>query len=94
MENDNQEEGKNKILFNKLIKKNKRRLQSKAKEIFNLINNFRKNPRELAKNLEIIRTYLDPDTNILSEPNKIKIQMVEGDKVFKEAIQFRKFTIL
>jgi len=40
--------------------------------------------------LELIRTYLDPDTNILSEPNKIQIQMVEGDNVFKEAIQFLK----
>ena len=33
---------------------------------------------------------MDPDTNILSEPNKIQIQMVEGDNVFKEAIQFLK----
>jgi len=55
-----------------------------------LINTYRKNPRELAKKLELIRTYLDPDTNILSEPNKIQIQMVEGDNVFKEAIQFLK----
>ena len=62
----------------------------KAKDIFNLINTYRKNPRELAKKLELIRTYLDPDTNILSEPNKIQIQMVEGDNVFKEAIQFLK----
>ena len=64
--------------------------EQKAKDIFNLINNYRKNPRELAKKLELIRTYLDPDTNILSEPNKIQIQMVEGDNVFKEAIQFLK----
>ena len=42
------------------------------------------------KKLEYIRTYLDPETNILSEPNKIQIQMVEGDAVFKEAIQFLK----
>jgi len=54
------------------------------------LNNFRKNPKELAKKLELIRTYLDPDSNILSEPNKIQIQMVEGDAVFKEAIQFLK----
>ena len=33
---------------------------------------------------------MDPETNILSEPNKIQIQMVEGDNVFKEAIQFLK----
>ena len=54
------------------------------------MNNFRRNPKELAKKLELIRTYLDPETNILSEPNKIQIQMVEGDQVFKEAIQFLK----
>ena len=54
------------------------------------MNNFRKNPKELAKKLELIRTYLDPDSNILSEPNKVQIQMVEGDAVFKEAIQFLK----
>ena len=54
------------------------------------MNNFRKNPKELAKKLELIRTYLDPESNILSEPNKIQIQMVEGDAVFKEAIQFLK----
>ena len=64
--------------------------EQKAQEIFNLINTYRKNPRELAKKLELVRTYLDPDTNILSEPNKIQIQMVEGDNVFKEAIQFLK----
>ena len=44
----------------------------------------------MAKKLELIRTYLDPDTNILSEPNKIQIQMVEGDNVFKEAINYLK----
>ena len=33
---------------------------------------------------------MDPETNILSEPNKIQIQMVEGDNVFKEAISFLK----
>ena len=44
----------------------------------------------MAKKLELVRTYLDPDTNVLSEPNKIQIQMVEGDNVFKEAIQFLK----
>ena len=62
----------------------------KARDIFTLLNNFRKNPKELAKKLELIRTYLDPESNILSEPNKIQIQMVEGDAVFKEAIQFLK----
>jgi len=64
--------------------------EQKARDIFTLLNNFRRNPKELAKKLELIRTYLDPETNILSEPNKIQIQMVEGDNVFKEAIQFLK----
>ena len=54
------------------------------------MNNFRKNPKELAKKLELLRTYLDTETNILSEPDKIQIQMVEGDNVFKEAISFLK----
>lgn len=52
------------------------------------MNTFRRNPNQLAKKLELIRSYLDPETNILSEPDKIQIQMVEGDEVFKEAIQF------
>ena len=60
----------------------------KAQTIFSLLNQFRKNPKSLAKRLELIRTYLDPETNVLSEPNKIQIQMVEGDSVFKEAITF------
>ena len=42
--------------------------------------------KDLAKKLEIVRTYLEPDTNILSEPIKFQIQMIEGDNVFKEAI--------
>ena len=37
-----------------------------------------------------MRTYLDPKTKILSEPDKIQIQIVERDNVFKEAIQFLK----
>ena len=45
---------------------------------------------ELAKKLELIRTYLDHDTNILSEPNKQKIQLIEGDNSFKEAINYLK----
>ena len=65
-------------------------MKKKKNEIFRLLNNFRKNPKELAKKLELLRTYLDTETNILSEPNKIQIQMVEGDNVFKEAISFLK----
>ena len=63
---------------------------AKAKQIFTYINEFRQNPKSLAKKLEYLRTYLDYNTNILSEPNKIQIQMVEGDSVFKEAISYLK----
>jgi len=63
---------------------------AKAKQIFTYINEFRQNPKSLAKKLEYLRTYLDYESNILSEPNKIQIQMVEGDSVFKEAISYLK----
>ena len=60
----------------------------KSRNIFNLINKYRANPREFAKHLEKLKRYLDKNTNILSEPDKIQIQMVEGEKVFDEAISF------
>ena len=60
----------------------------KAKNIFNLINKFRANPRELARHLERIKKYLNTKTNILSEPDKIQIQMVEGEDIFNEAINY------
>ena len=62
----------------------------KSRTIFNLINKYRANPRELARHLERLKKYLDTTTNILSEPDKIQIQMVEGEEVFNEAIQFLK----
>jgi len=62
----------------------------KARNIFNLINKFRANPRELARHLERLKKYLDTSTNILSEPDKIQIQMVEGEEVFNEAINYLK----
>ena len=62
----------------------------KAQDIFNLINKYRANPKELARHLERLKKYLDTSTNILSEPDKIQIQMVEGEEVFNEAIQFLK----
>ena len=60
----------------------------KSRTIFNLINKYRANPRELARHLERLKKYLDTSTNILSEPDKIQIQMVEGVDVFNEAINF------
>ena len=62
--------------------------EKKAKDIFRLLNRFCQNPKELAKKLELIRIYLYPESNILSEPEKIQIQMVEGEAIFKEATQF------
>ena len=62
----------------------------KSRNIFNLINKYRANPRELARHLEKLKKYLDKSTNILSEPDKIQIQMVEGENVFNEAINFLK----
>ena len=64
--------------------------QQKAKNIFNLINKYRINPSLLANHLQNLKNYLDKSTNVLSEPNKIQIQMVEGEEVFNEAISFLK----
>jgi len=41
----------------------------KAKEVFRLLNEFRKNPRLLIKHLETLKKYID-NKNILSEPGK------------------------
>jgi len=60
----------------------------KSRTIFNLINKYRANPRDLARHLERLKKYLDTSTNILSEPDKIQIQMVEGVDVFNEAINY------
>jgi uncharacterized protein YkwD len=60
----------------------------KSKDIFKLLNDFRSNPKLLSKHLEKLRSYLDPKSNVLSEPGKIQVQMVEGEKVIKEAIDF------
>ena len=60
----------------------------KAQNIFNLINKFRANPRELSRHLQQLKKYLDTNSNILSEPDKIQIQMVEGEEVFNEAINY------
>ena len=60
----------------------------KAQNIFNLINKFRANPRELALHLQQLKKYLDTNSKILREPDKIQIQMVEGEEVFNEAINY------
>ncbi len=62
--------------------------EQKAKNIFTLINKFRTNPKQLANHLEQIKKYLDIPSKILSEPNKVQIQMVEGIDAFNEAISF------
>ena len=72
------------------MEKKKEEYSEKAINIFNLLNQFRANPRQLARHLEKLKKYLDKTTNILSEPNKIQIQMIEGEKVINEAIKFLK----
>ena len=62
----------------------------KAKTIFKYINQFRMNPKQLAQHLEQLKQYLDIPTNILSEPNKVQIQMVERIEAFNDAISFLK----
>ena len=64
--------------------------EQKAKNIFTLINKFRTNPKQLANHLEQIKKYLDIPSKILSEPNKVQIQMVEGIDAFNDAISFLK----
>lgn len=53
-----------------------------------MLNEFRKNPKGFARHLENLKKYLDRKTNVLSEPGKIQVQMVEGEAVFSEAIEF------
>jgi len=64
--------------------------KKKAQNIFQLINKFRTNPILLAQHLEKLKQYLDIPSKILSEPNKVQIQMVEGIDAFNEAINFLK----
>jgi len=45
---------------------------------------------EKSRKIELIRTYLSPNKNILSKSNKCQKEMKEGDNVFKEAIHFLK----
>ena len=62
----------------------------KAYNIFNLLNQFRANPRQLAHHLEKLKKYLDKSTNVLSEPGKVQFQMIEGEKVINETIKYLK----
>lgn len=61
--------------------------KKKSNDIFKLLNDFRKNPRLLSKHLEGLKKYIDKE-NILTEPGKIPIQMVEGISVINEAINY------
>ena len=61
--------------------------KKKATEIFKLLNDFRKNPRQLAKHLESLKKNVD-SSKVLTEPGKIPIQMVEGVDVINEAINY------
>jgi uncharacterized protein YkwD len=59
----------------------------KAKEVFKLLNEYRKTPKILIKHLEMLKKYID-NKNILSEPGKIQVQMVEGKEAVNEAIKY------
>ena len=69
---------------------NNEEYNDKAYNIFNLLNQFRANPRQLAHHLEKLKKYLDKSTNVLSEPDKIQFQMIEGEKVIDEAVKYLK----
>ena len=69
------------------IKSNTEDHSKKAKEIFRLLNEFRKSPKILIKYIENLKKYID-NKNILSEPNKIPVQMVEGKDAVNEAIEY------
>lgn len=59
----------------------------KSFEIFKLLNQFRQNPKQLSNHLKNLKKYLDKN-NVLTEPNKIPIQMVEGADVIDEACEY------
>lgn len=61
--------------------------KKKTNEIFKLLNEYRRNPKIFAKHLDNLKKFLDKN-NVLSEPGKIPIQMVEGEEVINEAIKF------
>lgn len=61
--------------------------KKKTNDIFKLLNEYRRNPRILADHLKGLKKYLDKN-KVLSEPNKIPIQMVEGEIVIDEAVKF------
>lgn len=42
----------------------------------------------MIRHLERLKGFFDPNTKILSEPGKIRIQMVEDISIFEDAIQF------
>lgn len=61
--------------------------KKKTNDIFRLLNEYRKNPRILAKHLDGLKRYIDKN-KVLTEPGKIPIQMVEGEDVINEAVQY------
>ena len=69
---------------------NNEEYNEKAYNIFDLLNQFRSNPRQLAHHLKKLKKYLDKSTNVLSEPGKVQFQMIEGEKVINETIKYLK----
>jgi len=60
----------------------------KSKEIFRILNEYRKNPKLLIKQLEHLKKYVDTKNNVLAEPGKFQVQMAEGMAVFNDAIEY------
>ena len=67
---------------------NNEEYNEKAYNIFNLLNQFRANPRQLAHYLEKLKKYLDKSTNVLSEPGQVQFQTIEGEKVINETLKY------
>jgi len=56
------------------MEKTKEDYIDKSYNIYNLLNEFRSNPRELAHHLEKLKKYLDKKTNILKNQIKSKFK--------------------
>ena len=67
---------------------NNKEYNEKAYNIFNLLNQFRANPLQLAHHLPNLKKYIDKSVNKLNVPGKAHIQMMEGEKVIDEAIKY------
>jgi hypothetical protein len=61
-----------------------------AKEIYEKINEVRTTPSKLANKITLMLSYINKRDNILREPNKPIVKLVEGMKAYEEAISYLK----